>query len=196
VYDELASGRTVVQSDPIGLAGGINTYAYAAANSLHWVDRMGLEVTITCRPLSSLAALGLNWPLHCGVVVWHREEGCDGSAVVVDAQYSLPGLTDQPDSGAGPGRPTPTFRADRDAFYNPTNGNKNIHIPPPAGVTQSVFDQNVINSGLSYIQGPYRFAGPNSNTAATRIVIDAGGNVPVIPGAIGQSSNPSREPRP
>ena len=42
-YAEHASAR-FVQSDPIGLAGGINTYAYANNNPLRYVDPLGLLV--------------------------------------------------------------------------------------------------------------------------------------------------------
>ncbi|MBU1306642.1 MAG: hypothetical protein KKF33_14125 [Alphaproteobacteria bacterium] len=175
----------------MGLKGGLNTYGYAMGNPLKYIDQYGLEVTMTCRPLSLLPP-GMAKPVHCAVIVWHWEfDKCGNSKKVIDSQYSLAG------GGTGPVKPngpmtqneSDTYNNDRNAFENPGANDTNRIIWPPAGTTQSDFDKAVTGSGNNYSQGPYRIppTGNNSNTAADNIIENAGGTAPNIPGAWGQN---------
>ena len=65
-------------------------------------------------------------------------------------------------------------------------------IAPPAGWTQSQFDNSAAQEGSSYSQGQYSLTGPNSNTAAATIIYDGGHanvNIPDVPGAVAEYYN-------
>ena len=49
-YDQVALGRSYVQSDPIGLRGGVNTYAYVADDPLTSADPSGTQLVVPTSP--------------------------------------------------------------------------------------------------------------------------------------------------
>lgn len=81
-YDPV-TGR-YLQSDPIGLAGGINTYAYANGNPLSFVDPMGLYAEI-CANGTDIA---INIPYHFS-----------GSAATPENIKSITGVMERSMSG-------------------------------------------------------------------------------------------------
>ena len=197
-YDP-GTGR-YIESDPIGLGGGVNTYAYALESPLRFSDLFGQNVTMTCRSLDLTAKIGIYGIKHCSVFVWHWENCPPPAHKKIDAQYSLAMGNTSPTTN--PNSPSAaanrTFNEDTAAFNNPGGGagnsNQNIDIAPPSGMSQGAFDSAVETSGNDYSQGPYNpIYGPNSNTAANNIISNAGGSVPAVPGAVGQYPVPPED---
>jgi RHS repeat-associated protein len=183
-YDA-TTGR-YIQSDPIGLAAGVNTYTYTLNNPVTFSDQFGTNVTMTCRPLRNV---GISSARHCGVIVWHWSKDCPPKKII-DRQFSTPGWSTGPTSNTH----DPTYIADQNSFNNPGGVNTNYEIPVPESMTSNQFDAAVIGSGDSFHNPYYLPWGPNSNTAAAGIIIDAGGTVPNVPGAFGEFWTPPPVP--
>ncbi|MFO1464926.1 MAG: RHS repeat-associated core domain-containing protein [Steroidobacteraceae bacterium] len=77
-YDGIASGRMYVQSDPIGLNGGVNTYTYVEDNPLDDSDPSGLDgcyVEFSDYPIV-IPNTKISLPLgHAGVVAYDPATG-------------------------------------------------------------------------------------------------------------------------
>ena len=75
------SGR-YVQSDPIGLAGGINTFGYVSSRPMNLVDRYGMDGTCPVAPSynpSFWNSGDTQYTNNCYSYAWDRPENPDGS---------------------------------------------------------------------------------------------------------------------
>jgi RHS repeat-associated protein len=154
-----------IQSDPIGLEGGINTYAYAYDNPLSYFDPDGLEVRFLCRPVKGTRVLGrFTEQSHCFVYVICPQERWS-LTLSLFAQVTSTGLV-----GQKARRDDPTSLTNED---NPHSNRVNYRktITPTSPNCDCAFEKNVLNR---FTQAPddlvYGLFFSNSNTFAQYLV--------------------------
>jgi RHS repeat-associated protein len=175
-YLDPTTGR-FLSEDPVRFSGGENFYTYVSNSPISFLDPSGLLAEMYCERIPSSRGGGLfgdallfvSQAMHCYIHV-----KCAG----VDETLELYGPSGQGD---------PTGHPHVNPF-NPNRGGRKFPITPPSGANCNCqFEQRLIqayqrNSGQ--VPG-YNPAGPNSNTFAHQIIIDAGGNADFPVGAYG-----------
>ena len=176
-YLDPSTGR-FLSEDLIRFSGGENFYTYVSNSPVSFLDPSGLLAEMYCERIPSSrggsflgdAILFVSQAMHCYIHV-----KCAG----IDETLELYGPQNQSDKTGHP-HINP---------FNPNRGGRKFPISPPTGANCNgcQFEQRLIdayqrNSGMVPTYNPQ---GPNSNTFAHQIIIDAGGTADFPIGAYG-----------
>jgi RHS repeat-associated protein len=156
-YDPVV-GR-YVESDPIGVKGGVNTYAYVRSNPLSSPDPWGLcDISMRC---GTVFRLGLPVGTHCGVIAPNGVEF---------------GLSGGDESGGTSGTAHPYTHAPG----SPSAGQTDFKVTCPCKSCNDVQGcMQDFNNSITW--WPYITTGPNSNTYAHKMLSRCGCTASSVP---------------
>lgn len=186
-YDPL-TGR-YVQSDPIGLEGGLNLYAYVGGNPIQYVDMLGLDVYLSGHIAGGVAGLYTQpTSFHFSIVLRpnNPSDFSNRTGWQNDQYGMLSTLGGQPSFLAfGNLLYKPNYEGD-----HPGRGSTWIEVPTPRGMTDTEFINRLIQAANCYkndlpysrpnkagAMGPERY---NSNSFVAGVIRAAGGTLPAL----------------
>jgi len=182
-YYDLQRGN-FLNEDPIRFSGGDNFYTYVSNSPVSFLDPSGLLAELYCERISPTrggglfggAVLLISQAMHCYIHV-----KCDG----IDETLELYGPSGPGDRTGHPH--VNSFNPNRVGWLN---SRRKFNIYPPAGSNCCGFEQRLVDAynHNSQMVPDYNRQGPNSNTFAHQIIIDAGGTADFPVGAYGANT--------
>ncbi len=167
-YYDPATGQ-FTQTDPIGIAGGMNVYGFAAGDPVSYSDPYGLKpngVFVLCRPVGGEGGEGIGG--HCAIRVVDKRREIDVTIELLNVNWKNEIVSSLPGSRRA------------EAYLEPINANL---VSVPEGMTSEEFDDAVLAASVvegSKITGDsyLPFGDVNSNRYVYNVIRAAGGKVP------------------